>query len=692
MALLYKIPVKMLSDLIRSTQTERALKEGARARGHKRPDTLDAATLEDVLKNEVFKMLQYNSIPAPLAKRRLIEVIQEVHATPADEVSSEEDAQQQLDQLEEGAKQFALYFDWAEVQRLRSLLTTARTELAEGRPVDSLIQEAQDLLTELDRRLREGLVVQGQDLAELKASFERVKSMGGRDVKRLENLIGQIEEAQDQQTLLPGEVERARNITFKLRKNLESSVMQGTPESSTADAQAQARVMAIEQEHADRLLTDIGREFLQLLRARAELREEGRALRERLEQGQLTAQEVEEWKKTRLEPARIETLKQQRERLEQLRAEAETLPKVGTAANDVRLAMNVAQMTLEGGALATDELKELENNLSTLKHSPDTAAYMMEIQRDLADIERSAREYPGAEETLRAAISEARTNLVYGRDVDLTPLWTKLQEFMGRAAQQREDFNERADDVIAEHAQLRALAGETIQRLGRLADTLRKQRRLDVMSSEAREKYIQTVIEAESLLSEARAEYQAAQEITSTFGNDALDGLLDVFDMGEGGDLFGLSDTESADNGSFDLDTALNQQPTQPKTSAAVSSPFESVMEAARANSTPKAVAAYVEESKVPASSGVELAPHRWEVVNGHIAAGALGSDEHHLGGMASFLGQADRLGLTRLDMGDSGYVWSARQIELGRWRLARARNWDDLETESGNWLDYGAN
>lgn len=641
MALLYKIPVKMLSDLMHSSQLERTIKQGARTRGQ-RIEALDVVMLEDILKQEVFRQLQYFA-SAPLAKRRLIEVIKELHATPLDELANTISAAEQIQQLEQSAKQYSLYFDWSEVQRLRSILTTAKTEEAEGRNVDLLLQEGQDLLVEIDRRLQEGLVSQAQDLAEIKASFERIQGVGGREVRRLENLITQIDEAQKQKTLLPSEVERARNITFKLRKTLESSVVQSVPTGSQEEAEAQARVMALEQEHADRLLTDIGRDFILLLRARNDLREEGRELRERLQSGQLTVEEIEKWRAERLEPARIETLTAQRAQLHQLQTEIKRLPNLGDASNNVRVALNVAQATLDGGTLATDELKELENNLSALKHSPEMAARIMEAQRELSELERSARGILGAEKALRGKISAARSALVRGQDVDLSEIWNELQEFMGHAAQQREDLNERADHILHEYDEIRSLAGETIQRLGRLADALRAQRRLGVMSAEARKKYQQTIKEAESLLSEARAEYQAAQEITSTFGSDALSGLLDVFDFEEGASP-----------------AAQAEQP------------------------APEQVTPQVPQATTENTVGQ---PQRWKVTEGVVLAGM--SDEKATG-IAALLAQAERLGLTRLDMGDSTHVWSARQTDLKDWRLARARNWDDLEEESGKWLDYG--
>ena len=239
---LYKTAVKMLSDLASSRALERVLSDAAQAHGRD-VEALDALTLEQILKNDVYKRLQ-QTVPAPLAKRRVIEVLKELEKAPEEPAQARSELHDQVSALEEGARKFTLYFDWPETQRLRGVLGLARSAEGEGRPVGTLVQEGQDLIVQMERRLAEGLVAQAQDLAEFKAAFTRVSGVGGRDVRRLENLLAQIEEAQEQGTLLPGEVERARNLSFKLRKSLESSVVQGVETSALLAPDAQARVQA----------------------------------------------------------------------------------------------------------------------------------------------------------------------------------------------------------------------------------------------------------------------------------------------------------------------------------------------------------------------------------------------------------------------------------------------------------------
>ncbi|MFC6749719.1 hypothetical protein [Deinococcus aquaticus] len=172
---LHRLPVQMLGDLVSPRALERILQDAAQARGTS-IEQLEVQVLEDILKREVFKRLQL-SVPAPLAKKRVSEVLNELMKTtqerqlPTPTISS-------LLGLEDGARRFTLYFDWPETQRLRGVLSVAKQEEKEGRDIAALVLEGQNLIEVMDRRLREGLVEQAQDLAELKATFARVQGMG----------------------------------------------------------------------------------------------------------------------------------------------------------------------------------------------------------------------------------------------------------------------------------------------------------------------------------------------------------------------------------------------------------------------------------------------------------------------------------------------------------------------------------
>lgn len=645
---LHRLPVKLLSDLMSPRALERVIQDAAGARGLS-ASGLDRPALEDILKREVFKRLQL-SVPAALAKKRVSEVLAELlladqagaAAPRAPEASGPDPAEaaraeaaRAVTQLEEGLRRFALYFDWPETQRLRGVLGIVRQQQEAGDVPAALLQEGQDLLATLERRLQEELVTQAQDLAELRATFTRVQGLGSRDVRRVEGLINQIAEAQDQQTLLPAEVDRARTLSFKLRRSLESSVVQsvdGAPaEATPLAADAQARVQALEQEHVARRLSDLGNEYAALFELRPDLTREHEGLRETHAAGTLRAEALEDWQVT-LTTARRAALEAQRAELAELDGRFGALQDT-PAAQDARLRLEVARSILAGDGLATAELRELGTTLTALNAAPETMEQLLERQRELAELERAARDVPGAQAELRADLAAARSDLVLGRVPDLGPLWRALERHMGRAAQQREDFDARADHVVEQYDRVRTLAGETTQSLGRLAETLRAQRRLGPMSPQARTRYAQTLEGAEALLIEARAEYEAAQQVTATFGEDALSGLLDLFDLG--GDA-GAGEAVAADPAPAPL----------------------------RAVPTPQ---------------------DAWAVRAGRISGGLPDEGAQRV---AALLAGADTAGMQRLDMGDASHVWSARLGPGGEWRLARAADWDTLDRQVGAWLD----
>ncbi|CAM4031585.1 hypothetical protein [Deinococcus frigens] len=514
--------VKMLGDLISPGALEHLLQEAADQRGTT-PARMDARTLEDVLKREVFRRLQL-SVPAPLAKRRVSEVLAELLRAAQDRLPVNDAA---LGELEQHSRRFALYFDWPETQRLRGVLGVARQEQRGGQDTAAMVQEGRDLIAQMDRRLQEGLVVQAQDLAELRATFTRVQGLGGREVRRLDALIGQIDQAQTHSTLLPGEVDRARILTYTLRKLLESSVVQGLGTTDSAEGrQAQADVLELEREHVRQALDTAEREFAPLLLVRPDLQEQLAALRGNSEQHPLTAQAVEGWCET-LRAVVAEVLSEQRAELAVLEGELSVHPAGADAG--VRVSLDTARRLLDGSALASDDLRALGTARNALQASPGSEALGDEAGlnagRGLLEIERSARDLPGAAAELAPLLAKAQAALTQGQPLDLDALWAVLEGHMGAAAQEREGFDTRAARIVAEYEAMRGLAGETTQRLGRLADTLSAQRHLGPLSAAARTHYAQTLDDAEALLTEAQAEAHTAREVAATFGSDALSGL-----------------------------------------------------------------------------------------------------------------------------------------------------------------------
>ena len=566
--MLHRSTMKMLSDLISPKALERILSDAARDR-HTTLSALDAATLQDILKRDIYRRLQL-SVPAALAKRRVQEVIDTLTEDQGQHALSSHSTQ--VVTLEEQARQFALYFDWPETQRLRAVLSVARQTTAEGKDAEALLQEGAELIDGLGRKLSEGLVTQGQDLSELKASSLRLGGVGGPKVKRLEALIKQISEAQETRTLLPAEMERALALTLTLRKQIESSVVQQLHPTqkremieslalqeqgeimpfdlSQLPPEAQARVQTLEREHEARLLTELAREYAALLRHDAPLNQDVQALRERSVAGEVLGEAALSGLRERLALTRTQMAGAQQDQLAEFAARLTALQHrsgdtgehhigqhyTGEHSTDeaMQLAqqgLSVAQVTLQAGGLAGDEVSQLGELISTLENSDLlTQERLIALQRESFELERRAREIPGALNDLAGLIEAARAELAGGQMTDLEPLWGILERRMGEAAQQRENMDTRAARVMQDYDRYRHLAGETIQKLGRLADVLRDQQRLGVLSSDAHGRYLHTLENAEALLTEAQAEFEAAREVTAAFGADALSDLLGVFD------------------------------------------------------------------------------------------------------------------------------------------------------------------
>lgn len=550
--MLYRTPLRMLSDLVSPKALERIFDSGARARGKTIAD-LNHADIADLLKRDVFKRLQL-SVPAPLAKKRVQDVLDAL-----DQDSNKNTAIRNEDSilvaLEGSAKRFSLYFDWPEVQKLRALLGVARAEMDAGKSVPGLLDEGMGLVATLERRLSEGLVTQAQDISELKSELKRFSGVGGPKLRRLEGLIAQVEEAQAQDTLSPAEVERARRLALDLRKLVESSVVADLgaspstelPDPSLLTPEAAERLRELDRESESRDLADLARDQAVLLRVRADLARQFEGLAQRAAEGQVLGPDLPALRE-RLAREHEVVLAQEREQLAELERRLEALGDggaFGAARADARLALEVARGTLAGGALAPDELARLESIIGTLESSAtqvvqdaERTERLLALTRDTYELESAARAVRGASEALAPRIAEARASIERGEVVSLDDLWAELDQRMAALARERDELDDRADRVVHEYDEYRNLAGETIVKLGRLADFLRRTRRLGQLSIEARAKYEKAVSQAEALLGEARAEFQAARELTSTFGADALSDLLGVFDAGGGG-LFG---------------------------------------------------------------------------------------------------------------------------------------------------------
>ncbi|MEX2540195.1 MAG: hypothetical protein WD314_00230 [Trueperaceae bacterium] len=226
---LYQAAVSELEGVLSPRVVSRSLKEGMLQVGST-PDAIELTELERILKAQIYRQLQV-AMPLEQAKETISGILErlrslETGGKPRDPTPAPLDGQQvALAELQAAMRPFNLYFEWPEVQKLRAQIQLLEGEQSAGREAASLLRDAREQLRSVAQKLEDSLVIQARDLGELDGLLEQVRSLGGPKVRRLENLLGQIREAQDQRQLATAEIERARKLGTDLRKLLESSVL-----------------------------------------------------------------------------------------------------------------------------------------------------------------------------------------------------------------------------------------------------------------------------------------------------------------------------------------------------------------------------------------------------------------------------------------------------------------------------------
>jgi chromosome segregation protein len=226
---IYEATVKILGDELPLSTLQHSLNEGLQRLG-KDATNVGFRDMEKVLKGGIYRQLQVK-LPAGQAKNRIQQVIDSIAKYDTGDNATESEAtvlkrqDTNLTALEDALKRFNLYFEWPEVQKFRAQINVIREQHAVKRPVPELIKDAQTQLGTLERKLSDLLVRQNRDVLELKHDLDRVRSVGGPRVKRLESLVAQLETSQGKGEITPAEVERARKLASELRKMVESSVV-----------------------------------------------------------------------------------------------------------------------------------------------------------------------------------------------------------------------------------------------------------------------------------------------------------------------------------------------------------------------------------------------------------------------------------------------------------------------------------
>ncbi len=443
----YQATIKLLESDPNLKAAQGSLDDGL-SKLNKNPSTATVRDLEKALKSSVYKQLQV-SLPPASAKdlvQSMINQLADLESLERVPSATPSSTANPLAVLEEGLKRFNLYFEWPEVQKFRSQITVLRDQQAVGRNAPELQRDAQTQLEGLERKLQDMLVRQAQDIAELRNGFERIKSIGGPRVKRLESLTDQITAAQQSATLAPAEVERARKLVLDLRKLVESSVVnthleptddlidiaepkppepgKGTGEilevefaaavppvalsetkgmsevpvkDSLLDApdiefefpdleltaEQSERVKEIELAEETRALESLEVEYRGVLTVNSAARAQLEGLQRRNRATEVLGGDLHEFRERLLELRDVE-LERQRLRLREIGPRLDLLSAAGLDVNDARLTLSVAEGTTSGGALASDDLLKLEDLQRTLDRQFE--------ERERARAEESARQ------------------------------------------------------------------------------------------------------------------------------------------------------------------------------------------------------------------------------------------------------------------------------------------------------------
>jgi hypothetical protein len=409
---IYEATVKLLGDDLPSPALQQSLSEGLNRLGRDEK-SVSYRDMEKVLKSSVYRQLQVH-LPAALAKTRIQQILTRLSefdqgdpnpsATSASVPDGLERQSQLVTALDDAQKRFNLYFEWPEVQKFRAQLSVIRDQHMQRKAVPELVRDAQTQLEGLERKLQELLVRQAREIADLQAELERVRSIGGPRIKRLQSMITQITQAQTTSTLAPAEVERARKLAIELRKLVESSVVTApvadavidvddtptTPEPRHGtseflldvefagdDAEFQLDFTDLSPEQSERMreidlkeeyrtLELLGVEYRAVLENAPELTQRLQQLRERNQQRELLRADLESMQSA-LQDSRMQMLEAQRARLHEVQSFLDRFGEAGLDIGEAQLTHSVATGMVGAGVLASDDVRTLEDLLRTLE-------------------------------------------------------------------------------------------------------------------------------------------------------------------------------------------------------------------------------------------------------------------------------------------------------------------------------------
>jgi chromosome segregation protein len=567
---LYQAAIAELEGVLSPRVVSRSLKEGMAQVGSS-PDSVELADLERILKGQIYRQLQV-AMPTDKAKETISEILERLRGLEngggaRDPTPAPLDGQREaLEELKKAIKPFNLYFEWPEVQKLRAQIQLLESEQSAGREAGALLRGAREQLRAVEQKLEDSLVLQARDLGELEGLLEQVSSLGGPKVRRLENLLGQIQGAQSQRQLATAEVERARKLGTDLRKLLESSVLaekeQQQPDDTgiidiepeawqnaederislvrDADESVSARLLMIDLESEKIDLNTIESAHKNLLEHRPELRERIEQLRATLTAGEPIGDDLGPLRED-FEQAAVELRRSLHAEFEgMLRDSSELAGDVATS--ELGQALQVARGVLESSLPDFSDVQHIRDlHALALQGKADDRSAADDLRRqdelgELRSLETEASRFaglglPGYDE-LRRVLERAKSAEPGSlTEAELSRAWLQLEALRATVEQRLAGLETRLDRALAILARVEALNSEDVEESRRILRHLDGQREsLRRVSLGLRLELESSLQHAEVLLAKLEQEFEATrviadQLVSGNFIDDML-GLL----------------------------------------------------------------------------------------------------------------------------------------------------------------------
>ncbi len=558
----YQATIKQLEGVLSPRVASQSLQEGLK-KLQKTPDTVAVEDVETILKAQVYRRLQVTLPPdkAKDAVQRLLEGLRDVpKGGAADTADTGVDLQAQardIGALKDALKPFNLYFEWPETQKLRAQLQLLEAEQEAGRDAHELIDEARAQLGVMEQKLEGQLVTQAKELSELKDAFKQVKSLGGSKVRRLENLIGQIESAQEGRQSAPSEVERARKIATDLRKLVASAVLEPSEETSAAPSQenltsvqtsrVSEELKRLDLENDVRELERLTGEFANLFLFEPALAEHIEGARATLAAQTPLGERLGELRE-RLVQAQTALRDELRTELGDIAAYVKTLDDVDT--HELEVALPITLSVLETTLPARADVQRVRDLYSLLTaegtDDPERAAQIAELH----GLESEAAAYleldDDAATQLALLLDASRTQLEVGREAaDLSQAWPLLKEVREVVAQRAVTFEPRLDAALEAFGPIASLNTDETLSVKRTLRHLDAQRTaFGRVAPRMQAQLITALSEAEATLGELQGVWEATRAVAGQLvSGNMFDDILGIFG----------SDEEAEDEG---VDTA----------------------------------------------------------------------------------------------------------------------------------------